>query len=593
MNKSFLVSPKLTIMKKDRQRLNKHKPTVIWFTGLSGAGKSTLAYKLNEVLFNRKVQSYVLDGDNIRQGLNSNLGFSPQDREENIRRIGEVAKLFVDAGFIAISAFISPYNKDRQRNRDIVEAGEFLEVYVKCPLEVCEKRDVKGMYKKAREGIIKEFTGISAPYEAPENPEIVVETDKMDADECIEIILNYLQENHYIDNGRDKDNIIMPHGGELINCIENDGEAVGNNGNGKYAHKIKLADWLVSDCEMIANGGFSPLQGFMDNKTVESVLNHMQLLDGTLWSIPIVLPVSETEAKDIKEGVEVALFDKHERLIAILKVSEKYFLDKNKFCQEVFKTTEEKHPGVRLIKNAGEVCLAGEIRLVNRPKREGIDTKYYLDPEETRKLIKEKGWKNIVAFQTRNPIHRAHEYLIKTALENVDGVLIHPLVGETKADDIPADVRMRCYEAIIEKYFNKDKVLLSVLPMAMRYAGPREAIHHMIVRKNYGCSHMIVGRDHAGVGDYYGSYEAQGLVKKYQDKLEIEPICFEHSFYCKKCESMATKKTCPHGNEEHVFLSGTKVRQMLRDGKLPPKEFSRPEVAKVLVDWTLSQGRFF
>lgn len=590
MSKPFLVSPKLTILKRDRQKLNKHKPAVIWFTGLSGAGKSTLAYKLNEVLFNRKVQSYVLDGDNVRKRLNSNLGFSPEDREENIRRIGEVAKLFVEAGFIAISAFISPYNKDRQRNRDIVETGEFIEVYVKCPLDVCEERDVKGMYKKAREGIIKEFTGISAPYEAPENPEIVVETDKMDADECIEVILNYLQKNHYIDNGRDKDDMILPHGGELINRIT-DSEEAGVNVVGKYNHEIKLPDWLISDCEMIANGGFSPLKGFMDKKTVESVLNHMQLLDGTIWSIPIILPVSERDAENIKENEEVALIDKNKLLIAVLKVSEKYVLNKDKFCQDVFKTNKEAHPGVRLIKISGDICLAGEIRLVNRPKREGVDDNYYLDPEDIRKKIQANGWKNVVVFQTRNPIHRAHEYLIKSALENVDGVLIHPIVGETKSDDIPADVRMKCYETIIDGYFNKKRVILSVLPMAMRYAGPREAIHHMIVRKNYGCTHMIIGRDHAGVGDYYGTYEAQELVERYKEKLEIEPLCFEHSFYCKKCESMATKKTCPHGNKNHVFLSGTKVRKMLQEGKLPPKEFTRPEVANVLIEWVRNKNR--
>lgn len=585
MSRDFLISPKLTIRKKDRQQINKHKPAIIWFTGLSGAGKSTLAFKLNEVLFNRKVQSYVLDGDNIRQGLNSNLGFSPEDREENIRRIGEVAKLFVDAGFVAISAFISPYNKDRKRNREIVEKGEFVEVYVKCPLEVCEQRDTKGLYKKARAGMIEDFTGISAPYEVPENPEIVVETNKMDVDACIEVILNYLEDHHYIDNDRNKDDMILPHGGKLINCLEDSAAIFKNNENNYFNHKITLPDWLISDCEMIANGGFSPLRGFMDKKTVDSVLNHMQLLDGTLWSIPIILPVSKEEAENIKLDEKVALFDRMDRLIALLQVSEVFLLDKDNFYQAVFKTTEEKHPGVRLIRNAGNVCMAGEIKLLNRPLREGIDQKYYLDPKETRKIIKEKGWKTVVAFQTRNPIHRAHEYLIKTAMENADGILIHPLVGETKSDDIPADVRMRCYEAIINGYFNRERALLSVLPMAMRYAGPREAIHHMIVRKNYGCTHMIIGRDHAGVGDYYGTYEAQETVEKVKDKLGIQPIHFEHSFYCKKCESMATKKTCPHGDENRIFLSGTQVRKMLKDGELPTKEFTRPEVAEILKKW--------
>lgn len=590
--KYTLISPELTIKKEDRCALNRHRPAIIWFTGLSGAGKSTLAYKLNEVLYHRKVQCYVLDGDNIRKGLNSNLGFLPEDRQENIRRVGEVAKLFVDAGFIALSSFISPYRRDRKRNRDIVEEGEFIEVFVKCPLEVCEQRDVKGLYQKARVGIIKDFTGVSAPYEAPLNPEIVVETDQFDPDECIEKIVNYLEKNGYIDRTiSSEDKMIKPHGDVLVNRIINKTDKVNNSTIDHYQHTIVIPNWLISDCEMIANGAFSPLQGFMDEKTMNSVLKHMQLLDGTLWSIPIILPVERKDAAEINPGRRVALLDKNKRVIAIMNVLEKFKLDKNQFCASVFKTKEFAHPGVKLIKESGEICLAGDIEMINRPIREGIEEKYVLDPLQTRQIIKDKGWQTVVAFQTRNPIHRAHEYLIKSALENVDGVLIHPLVGKTKPDDIPADIRMQCYEAIIDSYFNRDRVIMSVLPMAMRYAGPREAIHHMIVRKNYGCSHMIIGRDHAGVGDYYGTYEAQERVEKYKDKLEIQPICFEHAFYCRQCEGMATAKTCPHKVEEHVFLSGSKVRQILKEGKMPPKAFSRPEVAEILSRWARSLGQ--
>ncbi|WP_457622339.1 sulfate adenylyltransferase [Persephonella sp.] len=385
--------------------------------------------------------------------------------------------------------------------------------------------------------------------------------------------------------------MLNPHGGKLINKIATEEERKDLTEKAKTLKKIVIADRYVSDCEMIANGGFSPLDGFMTKEDAESVINDIQLKNGLLWAIPIVLPVEEEIFNQIKIGDEVALYDRHNRPIAIMVVEDKYTLDLENYCKNIFKTTDIEHPGVKVVKTAGNKFIGGEIiRLLNRPVREGIDEKYYLDPAQVRENIKNKGWKKIVAFQTRNPIHRAHEYIIKVALEPMDGVMIHPLVGETKPDDIPADVRMRCYEVLIDNYFNREKVHLSVLPASMHYAGPREAIHHMLMRKNYGATHMIIGRDHAGVGDYYGTYEAQEFVEQFVDQLEIQPLKFEHSFYCTKCENMASFKTCPHPKEDHVHLSGTKVRAMLREGKRPPKEFSRPEVADILIKWATGKN---
>jgi sulfate adenylyltransferase len=380
--------------------------------------------------------------------------------------------------------------------------------------------------------------------------------------------------------------MIKPHGVTLISRIAKGKEKEELIKQAQKFYKINIQDRFISDCEMIAIGGFSPLTGFMDKNTAISVIEKMELPGGIIWSIPILLPISKFDHSKIKNGDKAILLDKHDRFIAIIEVNEKFTLDLENYCQKVFKTTEIAHPGVKAVKEAGNYFIAGDIKLINRPAREKIDKDYFKDPLQTRKEFKEKGWNSIVAFQTRNPIHRAHEYLIKCALENTDGALIHPLVGETKPDDIPAEVRMQCYETIIENYFNQEKTILTVLPTAMRYAGPKEAIHHMIMRKNYGCTHMIIGRDHAGVGDYYSTYEAQELVDKVSEQLGIIALKFEHSFYCNRCENMATKKTCPHSADAHVFLSGTKVRKMLKDGEKPPKEFSRPEVAEVLLKWT-------
>jgi sulfate adenylyltransferase len=366
--------------------------------------------------------------------------------------------------------------------------------------------------------------------------------------------------------------LIRPHGGELVDRTGERPDDVDS------LAVLTLASREVSDLNMIGSGALSPLEGFMGRDDYERVVDEMRLASGLPWALPVCLAVEEAPAGD-----RIALADESGRKLAVLDVAEVYEYDKEREAENCFRTTDEAHPGVARLYAQKPRYLAGRVTVFDRPEPEFPELAR--DPRETRDVFAERGWKRVVGFQTRNPIHRAHEYLTKVALETVDGLLIHPLVGDTKGDDVPAAVRVRCYRTLLDGYYPDDRVLLSAFPAAMRYAGPREAIWHAICRKNYGCSHFIVGRDHAGVGDYYGTYDAQLIFDEFEPhELDIEPMFFEHSFWCKTCGSMASAKTCPHDKEQHVFLSGTKVRELLANGEVPPEEFTRPAVAEVLID---------
>ena len=368
------------------------------------------------------------------------------------------------------------------------------------------------------------------------------------------------------------DRLIRPHGGELVDRTGDRPEDLDS------LEVVVLTSREVSDLDMIASGVLSPLEGFMGRENYERVVDELRLASGLPWALPVCLAVDESP-----QGDRVVLADESGRKLAVLEVAEVYDYDKDREAENCFRTTDEAHPGVARLYTQKPKYLAGRVTVFERPEPEFAELA--LDPRDTRAAFAERGWRHVVGFQTRNPIHRAHEYLTKVALETVDGLLIHPLIGDTKGDDVPADVRVACYRTLIDDYYPADRVLLSAFPAAMRYAGPREAVWHAICRKNYGCSHFIVGRDHAGVGDYYGTYDAQLIFDEFEPhELDIETLFFEHSFWCKACGSMASAKTCPHDKEQHVFLSGTKVRELLENGEVPPTEFTRPEVAVVLIE---------
>jgi ATP sulfurylase/adenylyl-sulfate kinase len=533
---------------------------VVWFTGLSGAGKSTIANELKAELERRGRHVELLDGDEVRTHLSKGLGFSKEDRDTNIRRIGYVARLVARSGGVAITAAISPYRDVRDEVRR--QTPGFIEVFVRCPIDTLVERDTKGLYRKALAGEITNFTGVNDPYEEPLHAEIVCDTAVETLAQSVAKVVDRLERLGHLDGNVAER---LPEGEEL-NALR---------AEARRLPRLEVGQRELSDLFMLAAGALAPLDSFMGRDDYESVLDRGRLASGQPFTIPVVLRSGALPAAD-----RVALIFGN-RPVGILEVRDVYATDEAREARAVYGTEDEAHPGVRVLKESGRWAMSGAAIALARPTS-GFP-EFDLTPSEVRAVKAARGWKTMVGFQTRNPVHRAHEYLQKVALEIVDGLLLHPLVGETKSDDIPASVRMRCYQELLDGYYPSDRVLLATNPAWMRYAGPKEAVFHAIVRRNYGCTHFIVGRDHAGVGSFYDTYAAHRIFDDYErGELGIEILRFEHTFYCSICGGMASTRTCPHPAEVHRTLSGTAVRALLAAGEDLPAEFTRPEVARVL-----------
>ncbi|MGE0081477.1 MAG: sulfate adenylyltransferase [Thiohalomonadaceae bacterium] len=382
--------------------------------------------------------------------------------------------------------------------------------------------------------------------------------------------------------------LVNPHGGGSLKPLLLEGDALkAELARAKTLPQVRVSSREKGDIIMLGIGGFTPLDGFMTHADWQGVCDGMKMANGLFWPIPITLSTDKATADGLKTGADIALVDgENGEILATMQVTEKYTIDKAHECATVFKTTDMEHPGVKMVMEQGEVNLAGPVKVLSQGEFPSKYGDLFLTPRQTRALFESMGWSKVAAFQTRNPMHRSHEYLAKVAIETCDGVLIHSLLGNLKPGDIPADVRARAIGTLVENYFVKNTIVQAGYPLDMRYAGPREALLHALFRQNYGCSHLIVGRDHAGVGSYYGPFDAHHIFDEIpKGSLETQPLKIDWTFWCYKCGGMASARTCPHGDSDRLLLSGTKLRKMLSEDAEVPAEFSRPEVLAILREY--------
>ncbi|MHA2611084.1 MAG: adenylyl-sulfate kinase [bacterium JZ-2024 1] len=546
---------------------------VVWLTGLPASGKTTLAKRLRVALVCRGYPTFVLDGDEIRRTLWPELGFSREARDENIRRMSHLAKMLAENGIVAIVAVISPYRRMREYARSLIPS--FVEVYLSCPVEVCEKRDAKGMYERAKRGEIPYFTGISDPYEPPLHPELTLETDTLTPNQCLQKVLWFLQKEGFISSSPVALN--APHGGELVQKFLTEEEK--EKELREDVPRITVAEDYLMDAENIAQGVYSPLQGFLSSDEVEEVLDSYRLPNGLAFGIPVFLPITSEQAKVVENSPgKVVLQTEDFREIALMKNIRVEQVKPEKWAKKMFETEDQAHPGVARLCRLPPFLLSGEVYLIqplSHPFSEWSNPPIVLREEFLR-----RGWRKVCAFQTRNPPHRGHEFLHRLALDKTDGLLVHPILGTKKEGDFATEVILRSYQLLFRHYLPQERVFLSGLSTWMRYGGPREAIFHAVIRKNFGCSHFIVGRDHAGVGDYYPPYAAQEIFDRLEVEIEIIPVKSVH--FCRLCDSFVTESTCPHSSDFHENISMSAIKKILQGPSERVSRFLRPEIAQYL-----------